>query len=123
MIQKTRFRKGWILVAVVSLAIGLVAPTAAATDPDPDDGNYPTLVLPDRGDSLEARDAAADDIVSSGPSARNVKNIGLRGRGDRFVAGATTDVWALGNYAYTGTFSSPCGGNLDAGVFIWELYT
>ena len=85
---------------MVSLAIGLLAPAAAA-GPDPDDGGPPDgsgdfLVLPDRSDSLAAHDAATADIVSSGPTAKNVKNIDQRGRGDRLEEESTTDVWALG---------------------------
>ncbi|MCH7583481.1 MAG: hypothetical protein IIC72_12750 [Acidobacteria bacterium] len=121
MIKTTRFRKAWILVAVVSLAMALLAPTAAAADPDPDDGTFPTLVLPDRSEALIAHDAEIDGIVSSGPTGKTQKNVTQRGRGDRFDAGSTTDVWALGNYAYTGTFNSPCGGDPDAGVWIWDV--
>ena len=125
MIKTTKFRKAWILVAVVSLAVGLLAPAAAA-GPDPDDGGPldgggDFLVLPDRSDSLAAHDAATADIVSSGPTAKNVKNIDQRGRGDRLEEESTTDVWVLGNYAYTGTFNSPCGGESGAGVWIWDV--
>ena len=125
MIKTTRFRKAWILVAVVSLAMGLLAPAAAAgPDPDdgsPDDGSSHTLERPDRGDSLADHDAVTASIPSSGPTAKNVKNIDQRGRGDRFNAESTTDVWVLGNYAYTGTFNSPCGGDPDAGVWVWDV--
>ena len=125
MIKTTKFRKAWILVAVVSVAMALLAPAAAAgPDPDdggPDDGSSHTLERPDRGDSLADHDAATAGIVSSGPTAKNVKNIDQRGRGDRFDAGSTTDVWVLGNYAYTGTFNSPCGGDPDAGVWVWDV--
>ena len=120
MIKTTKFRKAWILVAVVSVAMALLAPAAAA-GPDPDDGTFPTLVLPDRSESLAAHDAATSGIVSSGPTAKNVKNVDQRGRGDRFDAGSTTDVWVLGNYAYTGTFNSPCGGETGAGVWVWDV--
>jgi hypothetical protein len=125
MIRTTRFRKAWIMVAVVSLAVGLLAPAAAA-GPDPDDGGQSddsgdTLVLPDRSEALIAHDATTADIVSSGPTAKNVKNIDQRGRGDRFDTGSTTDVWALGNYAYTGTFSSPCPPDSEAGIWVWDV--
>ncbi|MCH7583118.1 MAG: hypothetical protein IIC72_10855, partial [Acidobacteria bacterium] len=91
MIKTTRFRKAWILVAVVSLAMALLAPAAVA-GPDPDDGgpsddSGETLERPDRGDSLAAHDAATDGIVSSGPTGKTQKNISQRGRGDRFDAG------------------------------------
>ena len=49
------------------------------------------------------------------------KNLDLRGRGERFATGSTTDVWTLGKYAYTGTFSNPCGGQPDAGIFVWDV--
>ena len=46
----------------------------------------------------------------------------LEGRGNRFVRDATTDVWALGDFAYTGTFNSPCGSTSpDAGVWVWDI--
>ena len=63
---------------------------------------------------------AANDLISNGPSAKNIKNIDLRGRGVRNVARATTDVWAHDGYAYTGTFSAPCGGDSEAGIWIWD---
>jgi hypothetical protein len=125
MIRTATFRKAWILVAVVSLAVGLLAPAAAAgPDPDdgsPDDGSSHTLERPDRGDSLADHDSATEGIVSSGSTATTQKNIDPRGRGDRFDPGSTTDVWALGNYAYTGTFNSPCGGDPEAGIWIWDV--
>ncbi len=72
--RTTRFRKAWVLVAVVSLAMALLAPTAAADpDPDPDDGgsadgSHDTLERPDRGDSLAAHDALLANVVSEGSS-------------------------------------------------------
>jgi len=105
--------------------MALLAPAAAA-GPDPDDGGPPddsgdTLERPDRGDSLADHDSATEGIVSSGSTATTQKNIDPRGRGDRFDPGSTTDVWALGNYAYTGTFNSPCGGDPEAGIWIWDV--
>ena len=124
--RPTRFRSVWILVAVVSLAMGLLAPAAGA-DHDPDDGGPPA---DGSGDTVEAREDASQalidhdslaSVISSEPTAKNVKNVDERGRGDRNDAGATTDVWALGKYAYTGTFSNPCGGASGAGVWIWDV--
>ena len=121
-----RFRRVWILVAVVSLAMGLLAPTALA-DHDPDDGGPPA---DGSGDTVEPREDASQalidhdslaSVISSEPTAKNVKNVDERGRGERNDAGATTDVWALGNYAYTGTFNSPCGGDPEAGIWIWDV--
>ncbi|UCH25858.1 MAG: hypothetical protein JSV66_18350 [Trueperaceae bacterium] len=71
---------------------------------------------------LIAHDLATAGIVSSGPTAKTSKNIDARGLGVRDVAGATTDVWAHDGYAYTGTFNSPCGGDPDAGIWIWDVH-
>jgi hypothetical protein len=115
-----------LLVFFGVLALVVAATPAFAGGPDPDDGladdgSNHTFERPDRGDSLADHDAETEGIISSGPTAKTQKNIDPRGRGDRFDAGATTDVWALGNYAYTGTFSSPCGGDPDAGIWIWDV--
>ena len=75
----------------------------------------------DLGAPLIRLDAQLDGIVSDGPSAHVTKNLDLRGRGERNVDGATTDVWALGGYAYTGTFSNPCGGDPGAGIWVWDV--
>lgn len=64
---------------------------------------------------------AASQIISDGPSAKVIKNLKLRSRGERLVANATTDVWAYRGFAYTGTFQSPCGGEEGAGVWIWDV--
>lgn len=45
----------------------------------------------------------------------------LRARGPRLSPDATTDVWTLGKYSFTGTFNSPCGGEPGAGVHVWKL--
>ncbi len=70
---------------------------------------------------LVAHETAMADVVSSGPSAKVTKNLASFGEGERDVAGATTDVWTLGNYAYTGTSNNPCGGDPDGGVWIWDV--
>lgn len=67
-------------------------------------------------------DAVVAQIVSDGPSAMVTKNLGIASRGMRNVAGATTDVWTLNGYAYTGTFNSPCGGDPEAGVWVWDVH-
>ena len=59
--------------------------------------------------ALQALDEALEDVVSSGPSAKVIKNLAVVGRGERNVDGATTDVWAHDGYAYLGTFNEPCG--------------
>jgi hypothetical protein len=66
-------------------------------------------------------DAFTAGIVSSAPFAKVTNNLAPAGRGERIEANATTDVWALGNYAYTGTFNEPCGGDDNAGIFIWDV--
>ena len=62
------------------------------------------------------------DVISAGPSAKVTKNLTVAGRGERLAPDATTDVWALGNYAYTGTFNGPCGGNPEAGIWVWDVH-
>lgn len=109
------------------LALGLVASAAAAApiqgitdhgDQVRDDG---TLIRPDPGAGIAAHDAATAIVVSDGPTAAVTKNLAAAGHGSRLVPDATTDVWALGNYAYTGTFNSPCGGEPGAGVHVWNV--
>ncbi|MEL7156383.1 MAG: hypothetical protein AAFN30_07270, partial [Actinomycetota bacterium] len=59
------------------------------------------------------------DIISGAPYAKVNKNLAVAGRGVRLEPQVTTDVWALGRYAYTGSFSTLCsdgpGGN-ESGV-------
>ena len=52
---------------------------------------------------------------------RTARDLKLVGRGERNVADATTDVWAHRGFAYTGTFNSPCGGEPDGGVWVWNV--
>ncbi|HEX6196384.1 MAG TPA: PA domain-containing protein [Jiangellaceae bacterium] len=80
------------------------------------------LDRPDPSAELEALDAAtAGDVVSDGPFAKVTKNLQLRGRGERLVENATTDVWAHAGFAYTGTFNSPCPPDPEAGVWVWDV--
>ncbi len=72
--------------------------------------------------AVVTHNTALADVVSSGPSGKVTKNLASAGEGERNVAGATTDVWAHDGYAYTGTFGSPCGGDPDAGVWIWDVH-
>lgn len=91
---------------------------AAASDGVTDDH----LDRPDPSAELEALDAAtAGDVVSDGPFAKVTKNLQLRGRGERLVENATTDVWAHAGFAYTGTFNSPCPPDPEAGVWVWDV--
>jgi len=121
--MRPKTRTVWGLLAATAMLLTMVAPAALA---DPDDGvtDGGSDLLSAAGDlsaSLAAHDAAMADIVSSGPSAKTTKNIDARGIGARDVDGATTDVWALDGYAYTGTFNNPCGGDPDAGVWVWDV--
>ncbi len=107
----------WVTLLAAMLAIGVVAPAATADHPDGDDH----LDRPDPNADLMALDAATGDVVSDGPFAKVVKTLELRGRGERLVAGATTDVWEHDGFAYTGTFNSPCA-TPEAGVWVWDVH-
>lgn len=110
--------------------LSLVVPTAAA-DHGPDDGLSDGADLdehlvredPSGGLSVldEVRTTSQGDVVSDGPFAKITRNLSLRGRGDRLVANATTDVWAHGNFAYTGTYNSPCPPDPEAGIWVWDV--
>ena len=101
--------------------ISLIVPTAAADHGQDEliDGGEAGIQEPSA--ALAALDAAASQVISSGPAAKVTKTLQLRGRGDRLVTQATTDVWAHRNFAYTGTFNSPCGGEPEAGIWIWDV--
>jgi hypothetical protein len=119
-----------IFSMIVALSLLVSATLVQAHGPDtPDDGTeheHPMLEgggpRYDPSAALIALDAATADIVSSGPYAKVTKNMAVAGSGERNVAGATTDVWAHNGYAYTGTFNSPCGGDPEAGVWIWDVH-
>ena len=131
MSRKTRRGTRWIYIVAAMLMIGVMAPAALAhpdgpvTDDPSGSGEHQAGELhgplADLSAPLAAMDVMSDGIVSSGPSAKVTKNLDLRGRGVRNDSGATTDVWALDGYAYTGTFSSPCGGEPGAGIWIWDV--
>jgi hypothetical protein len=118
-------------IASIAFMGGLMAISAAAAPPlvtdDPnEDGNRLShdgrLIRPDPNAALEAHDAAVSGIISSAPFAKVTKNLAPSARGVRLEADATTDVWVLGNYAYTGTFNDPCGGEENAGIFVWDVH-
>ncbi|ETX02509.1 MAG: hypothetical protein ETSY2_35435 [Candidatus Entotheonella gemina] len=53
-----------------------------------------------------------------------IENFTLLGRGVRRLPNATTDVWALRDHAYIGTFNAPCGdgtGDNGSGVRIFDV--
>jgi hypothetical protein len=112
------------LAALALMASLLASPAAAHPSPEsPDDGfdeGGGQLTLP--GDSAGSLDASESNVISAGPNAKVTKTLDVVGRGERNVGDATTDVWAYGGYAYTGTFNSPCGGDAEAGIWIWDVH-
>lgn len=128
MSEKQMKRHGLAVIAGAVLLAALPLGNAWADQSDPDDGTgdtaHPQLQLrSDPSAALMEHDAATEGIVSEGPFADVVKNLSVAGRGERLQADATTDVWALDGYSYTGTFSSPCGGSADgdAGIWVWDV--
>ena len=71
---------------------------------------------------LAGGQAVANDVISDGPSAKVNKNLALASRGARALANVTAEVWALGNYAYTGTTAAQCGGDPESGVWVWDVH-
>jgi hypothetical protein len=116
----------WTTASALAVLGGVVGWNLSATaDTHPGDDHLhdgSELVLTDPSAGLQALDERNDNIVSSGPFAKVTKNLDVVGRGERNVADATTDVWAHNGYAYTGTFNSPCGGEPDAGVWVWDVH-
>lgn len=100
------------------------APLGHAGDPD-----LPAAALhrPDPDAALMAHDRMAAGIAGAGAQAPNsgmLKNLRLQGHGERLLPGATTDVWVLDNYAYIGTFNTPCGdgtGENGSGIRIFDV--
>ena len=121
-----RYRQRVVTMLGVIMLVATMAAPGALAHPDPDDGgadggsDHPHAAG-DLSDALEAHDASTAGVVSSGPTAKVTKNIDARGIGARDVDNATTDVWALGGYAYTGTFNNPCGGDPEAGIWVWDV--
>ncbi len=115
------------MTAIGAVLFATALPFAAASAHDGgkdivlDDGTTVHLdPAPDPHAAMAHHDAATADIISSAPSAHVVKNLEVAGRGARLADNSTTDVWALDGHAYTGTFNSPCGGDPEAGVWIWK---
>ena len=111
-------RARWKTLLTVVLALSLFAPAAGADHLDGEEH----LDRPDPNEELESLDATTGDLVSDGPFAKVIKNLQLRGRGERLVQDATTDVWAHDGFAYTGTFNSPCPPDPEAGVWVWDVH-
>ncbi|MCR8915717.1 LVIVD repeat-containing protein [Marinobacter panjinensis] len=129
--QLKAFRLGLVVFSSFMAFSVLAAPPPLVTD-DPHDESHdesPNLlsisdgfVRSDPSAPLMERDAAVAGIISDAPFAKVIKNLAEAGRGERLATNATTDVWALGNYAYTGTFNDPCGGDPNAGIWIWDVH-
>lgn len=116
------------LATGVALSATLFATPLLASDGGPDDGHArpddgtDDLHLSDPSGALEEQDEANPmNFIVAGPNARVTKNLDVVGRGERNVADATTDVWVYDGYAYTGTFNDPCGGDPEAGIWIWDV--
>ena len=120
-------KKRILLTLLLSLAMlfAFGAPVTAHPDPGDDhahDGSGDLEAPSDPSDGLETLDANTANVISTGPTAKVTKNLDVAGRGERIDGDATTDVWAYGNYAYTGTFGSPCGGDSEAGIWVWDTH-
>ncbi|MDH3713851.1 MAG: hypothetical protein OET44_08410 [Gammaproteobacteria bacterium] len=112
-----------VKIATLSFFVAASVGASGITgDPDHDDAIAGDLVRTDPSAAMIAHDAATANVVSGGPTAKVTKNLATAGRGIRNVADATTDVWAHNGYAYTGTFNSPCGGDPEAGVWVWDVH-
>ena len=125
--QKAKFIFASGFVSVLLLVIASSTSVVLGHPPDDDGAVHEHSMLNggeryDPSAALIALDATLSGVVSSGPNAKVTKNLAASGRGERNETGATTDVWALGNYAYTGTFNNPCGGQPNAGVFVWDVH-
>jgi hypothetical protein len=114
-------------LALISSAVLLMAafgfgPTAAHDKLDDGLDDNGVLELPvDLSAALGESDNSSN-ANAPGSSATGSKTLDVVGRGVRNVGDATTDVWAFGGYAYTGTFNSPCGGDPDAGIWVWDVH-
>jgi hypothetical protein len=94
-----------ISVTIILMLTLLLAGTAFAHE----DGDHPD-VDPETGAAhFSDVGLAAADSQSSGAKSGKLRNLTEIGSLS-FPDGASTDVWALGNYAYVGTFSSGTGG-------------
>lgn len=111
----------------------MIGTATVASAHHPDDGGGTTDAHPHEGFTPGSHDFDMDgpllgqdeyDVISGSPFAKVTKNLAVAGRGERLEPNVTTDVWAHGKYAYTGTFSTLCsdgpGGN-ESGIWIWDV--
>jgi hypothetical protein len=126
---RRRLRRTALIGAAAAGALIAVSTTAQAhpdsgeLDDGVDDGGV-VFELPWENDGKEAAHdeppggtTLPDTLGSTGS-----QTIDVVGRGMRNDVGATTDVWAHDGYAYTGTFNDPCGGDPEAGIWVWDVH-
>ena len=80
---------------------------------------------PETGPSrLPASMPIPSPTAASAVTGAGVKNLELIGLGRRLLPGATTDIWVHRDYAYLGTFDTPCGdgsGRNGSGIRIFDV--
>lgn len=116
--RTTPFVRLFTVLSTVLLLMASIAPVGAHDHID--DGLEPV----DPGAPLEEHDLQLSGVISDGPDAKVTKNLAVAGRGERLLPGATTDVWTHNNYAYLGTFNTPCGDGTGAngsGIRIFDV--
>lgn len=113
---------------LLALSVGLVYAATVGAHTELDHGgdedihDHDTLLVrPDPASALSHHDSVTSDFATAGPAKTIQKNLVVSGRGERNVSDATTDVWTHAGYAYTGTFNQPCGGDPEAGIWVWDV--
>lgn len=113
---------------LLALSIGLVYAATVGAHTELDDGGDEDIhdhdilmVRPDPASSLMHHDSVTSNFATTGPARTIQKNLVVSGLGERAEGNATTDVWTHAGYAYTGTFSQPCGGDPEAGIWVWDV--
>lgn len=108
----------------VSATVAAHPDGGGADDGSDNDDDSVEFVLPWEDDvKSPAHDEPTNDPdLPDTLGATGVKNISVVGRGERNGLGETTDVWAHDGYAYTGTFNDPCGGDPEAGIWVWDVH-
>ncbi len=124
-VKRRKLRASVSLILSLVLVAVLSAPSVAHPDPGDghaEDGGSDLTPPADLSEGLIQLDAVSANVISTGPTAKVTKNLDVVGRGERNVGDATTDVWAYDGFAYTGTFNSPCGGDPEAGIWVWDVH-
>ena len=105
-------------LSVIAVGLAVALATALPVTAQHDEEH---LVRPTASAELITHGASLANVVSSGSSVSETGPLRPAGRGVRNDEGSTTDVWVHNDYAYTGTFSSPCGGEPGAGIWVWDV--